>query len=161
MAKDIFTSTTIAGRTSKWQIQELGLFRRKLTWITMKLHITSLNSHFAPQESQHQMLRRKKAEPRTPHLLSLKPGYCSLVSRGKVCIKVCNVDFLPIWVNKNCETESALIKKSPEVGNNGADPMLTQNRSVLRRDVKPTYQKHTQKVKPVLPLINTRCCEWF
>jgi hypothetical protein len=44
---------------------------------------------------------------------------------AKLWIKVCNVDFLPIWVNKNCETESALIKKSPEVGNNGADPILT------------------------------------
>ena len=33
--------------------------------------ITSLNSHFTPQGPQHQMLRRKKAEPKTPHFLSL------------------------------------------------------------------------------------------
>jgi len=33
--------------------------------------ITSLNSHFPHQEPQHQMLKRKKAEPKTPHFLSL------------------------------------------------------------------------------------------
>jgi hypothetical protein len=36
MAKDI-SSSIIAGRTPKWQIQELDLFRRKLTWITVKV----------------------------------------------------------------------------------------------------------------------------
>jgi hypothetical protein len=33
--------------------------------------ITSLNSHFPHQETQHQILGRKKAEPKTPHFLSL------------------------------------------------------------------------------------------
>jgi hypothetical protein len=48
MAKDISTST-IAGRASKWQIQELGLFRRELTSTTAKVYITSLNSHFTSE----------------------------------------------------------------------------------------------------------------
>ena len=35
------------------------------------VEITSLNPHFPHQKAQHQMLRRKKAEPVTPHFLSL------------------------------------------------------------------------------------------
>ena len=35
------------------------------------VQITSLNLHFTPQKPQHQMLRRKKAEPKTPHILTL------------------------------------------------------------------------------------------
>ena len=60
-----------------------------------KLDITSLNSHFPHQEPQHQMLRRKKAEPVTPHLLRLKARYGSLVSRAKVWIKGCNIQSAP------------------------------------------------------------------
>jgi hypothetical protein len=36
-----------------------------------RLWIISLNSHFPHQKPQHQMLRRKKTEPKTPHHLSL------------------------------------------------------------------------------------------
>jgi hypothetical protein len=33
--------------------------------------VDSLNSHFPHQKPQHNMLRVEKAEPRTPHFLSL------------------------------------------------------------------------------------------
>jgi hypothetical protein len=56
----------------------------------------SLNSHFPHQKPQHQILRRKKAEPKTPHFFTLnqdivawsqeeKCGVCnahSAVSKG-------------------------------------------------------------------------------
>jgi len=43
----------------------------RLTSIRAEVEITSLNSHFAHQRPQHKMLKRKKAEPKTPHFLSL------------------------------------------------------------------------------------------
>ena len=58
-----------------------------------KLWITSLNSHFTPQEPQHQMLRRKKSGARDSVFSKFKPRYCGLFSRGKVWIKVCNLNF--------------------------------------------------------------------
>ena len=38
---------------------------------TVQLYITSLNSHFPHQETQHKILKSKIAEPGTPHFLSL------------------------------------------------------------------------------------------
>jgi hypothetical protein len=53
-----------------------------------KLDITSLNSHFPHQEPQHQMLRRKKAEPVTPHFLSLNQDIVAWSQKEKC--GVCN-----------------------------------------------------------------------
>jgi len=52
-----------------------------------KLEITSLNSHFTPQEPQHKVLRRKKAEPRTPHFLSLNQDIVARSQTGKWGLK--------------------------------------------------------------------------
>ena len=49
----------------------LGDEIRKRSSISIEVEITSLNSHFPHQKAQHKMLKRKKAEPKTPHLLSL------------------------------------------------------------------------------------------
>jgi hypothetical protein len=43
-----------------------------------RMWITSLNSHFYHYEPQHKILRRKKAEPKTPHFLSLNQDKCGL-----------------------------------------------------------------------------------
>jgi hypothetical protein len=70
--------------------------------------ITSLNSHFPHQETQHQILGRKKAEPKTPHFLSLHQNIvagsqeekCELsYSRGRfikltiICTLLCPFEF--------------------------------------------------------------------
>ena len=65
------------------------------------LYITSLNSHFPHQETQHQMLRRKKAEPRTPHFLSLNQTIVTRSQEEKCGLKYVIHTFafaeLPVW----------------------------------------------------------------
>jgi len=55
--------------------------------------ITSLNSHFPPQEPQHQMLRRKKAEPKTPHFLSLNQDIVAWSQEEKCGLKYVEVSY--------------------------------------------------------------------
>ena len=51
------------------------------------MEITSLNLHFTPQGPQHQMLRRKKAEPKTPHFLSLNQDIVTCPQEEKCELK--------------------------------------------------------------------------
>ena len=55
--------------------------------IGAKLCITSLNSHFPHQGPQHRMLRRKNAEPVTPHFLSLNQDIVAWPEEEKCGLK--------------------------------------------------------------------------
>jgi len=55
-----------------------------------KVCITSLNSHFM-KSTLPQDLEKKKGGAKNSAFSELKPRYCSLVSRARVWIKVCNM----------------------------------------------------------------------
>jgi len=52
-----------------------------------KVWITSLNSHFPHQKPQPKMLKRKKAEPKTPHFLSLNQNVVAWSQEQKCGLK--------------------------------------------------------------------------
>ena len=70
----------------------------KPTSITSRACITSLNSHFPHQKPQHRMLRRKKAEPKTPHLLSWNQDIVAWSQKQKCGLKyVIHITDWPVW----------------------------------------------------------------
>jgi hypothetical protein len=46
----------------------------------------SVNSHFTSQKAQRKILRRKKAEPRTPHFLSLNQDIVAWSKEAKYAL---------------------------------------------------------------------------
>ena len=51
------------------------------------MEITSLNSHFPHRKAPHKMLKKKKAEPQTPHFLSLNQDIVARSQEEKCGLK--------------------------------------------------------------------------
>jgi hypothetical protein len=79
---------------------------KPLIW-RVKVGITSLNSHFPHQKAQHKMLRRKKAEPRTPHFLSLNQDIVAWSQEEK-----CGLKYVIYSFSKPVETLDVKAKKA-------------------------------------------------